>query len=140
MYKVIKNVLNARNYELSTVLTKIKTLWLENEISDEEKEELVELARANAQSENSYAPLQEQVDTLYGIVKELKAEVAALKNGGVVPEDPVEEYPEYVQPTGGHDAYKVGDKITYDGKRYECLANGCVWTPVDYPQGWKLVE
>ena len=36
------------------------------------------------------------------------------------PTEPVEEYPEYVKPTGAHDAYKIGDKITYNGKRYEC--------------------
>ena len=52
----------------------------------------------------------------------------------------LEEYPEWVQPTGAHDAYKVGDKITYNGKKYECLKDGCVWTPDDYPQGWKLVK
>jgi hypothetical protein len=50
------------------------------------------------------------------------------------------DYPEYVQPTGGHDAYKIGDKITYNGQKYECLIDNCVWTPDVYPQGWKLIE
>lgn len=63
--------------------------------------------------------------------------------GGVVTppaEQPTEEYPEYKQPTGAHDAYKTGDKITYNEKHYECIFNGCVWNPDDYPQGWKEVE
>lgn len=55
-------------------------------------------------------------------------------------EQPTEEYPEYKQPTGAHNAYKIGDKITYNGKHYECIFNGCVWSPDDYPQGWKEVE
>lgn len=39
--------------------------------------------------------------------------VAALEGSG----EPVEteEWPAFVQPTGAHDAYNVGDKITYNG-------------------------
>lgn len=140
MYNIIKNVLNAKAYELTTMLTKIKTLWIEGDISDTQKEELVELARANAKAENSYAPLQNQINALFENMKELAQEIATLKNGGAVPEEPTEEYPEYVQPTGGHDAYNTGDKITYNGKKYECLKDNCVWNPDAYPQGWKLVE
>lgn len=55
----------------------------------------------------------------------------------VEPEKPVDEWPEYKQPTGAHDAYHVGDKITYNGKHYTCLMDGCVWTPDAYPQGWR---
>ena len=140
MYEIIKNVINGKAYELTTMLTKIKILWVEGDISDAQKEELVELARANAKAENSYAPLQNQITTLFENYKELAQEILALKNGGTLPEEETEEYPGYVQPTGAHDAYKVGDKITYNGKKYECVMNGCVWTPDDYPQGWKLVE
>ena len=140
MYKVIKDVINGKAYELTDMLKKVKTLWLEGDISDAQKEELVELARENAKPENSYAPLQNQINTLFANVKELAQEILALKNGGVTPEEPTEEYPPYVQPTGAHDAYNIGDKITYNGKKYECQMNGCVWNPDDYPQGWKLVE
>lgn len=52
------------------------------------------------------------------------------------PEEPGDEWPEYKQPTGVHDAYHVGDKITYNGKHYTCIYDGCVWTPDAYPQGW----
>ena len=37
-------------------------------------------------------------------------------------------------------AYHVGDKITYNGKHYECIFDGCVWNPDEYPAGWKEVE
>lgn len=52
-------------------------------------------------------------------------------------EEPADEWPEYVQPTGAHDAYHIGDKITYNGKHYTCIYDGCVWTPDAYPQGWR---
>lgn len=140
MYEIIKNVIQSKQYELTDVLRKIDTLWFEGTLTEEQRAELRESAQTNAKPENSYAPLQNQINALFANVKELAQEILALKNGGVAPEEPTEEYPEYVQPTGAHDAYKVGDKITYNGKKYECLSAGCVWNPDDYPQGWKLVE
>lgn len=50
-----------------------------------------------------------------------------------------DEYPEFKQPSGAHDAYNTGDKITYNGKKYVCQINGCVWAPDVYPQGWQEV-
>lgn len=142
MYEIIKNVIEAGNYELVDMLKKINTVWIESNITDEQKQELEELARTNAKAENSYAPLQEQVNDLYSKYDELKQEIAELK-GEVTEEptepEPVDEYPEFKQPTGAHDAYNIGDKITYNGKRYICQMNGCVWTPDDYPAGWQEV-
>lgn len=48
--------------------------------------------------------------------------------------------PEYTQPTGAHDAYKQGDRVTFEGVVYESVIDGNVWTPRDYPQGWKVVN
>ena len=45
--------------------------------------------------------------------------------------------PEYVQPTGGHDAYNTGDLVTFNGNIYKCVIDNCVWSPTDYPQGWE---
>ena len=44
---------------------------------------------------------------------------------------------EWVQPTGAHDSYKKGDRVRFEGKNYESLMNGNVWTPAAYPAGWK---
>lgn len=49
----------------------------------------------------------------------------------------VDEWPEFVQPTGAHDAYNAGDKVTYNGKRYVSLIDGNVYSPDDYPAGWE---
>lgn len=51
-----------------------------------------------------------------------------------------EQAPEWVQPTGGHDAYKNGDRVTYNGKVYESVIDANVWSPDTYPQGWKVVD
>lgn len=143
MYEIIKSVIESKDYELRDILYKINKMWIEAQISEDEKTELDELARTNAQAENSYASLQEQVNTIYNELDSIKSRLSALESTGESPEEPtepVEEYPEYVQPTGAHDAYKVGDKITYNGKKYICKLDGCVWTPDDYPQGWEEVS
>ena len=139
MYKVIKSVIENKNYELEDILAKIDKRCLEGSITEDQRDELFAKARENAEPENSYAPLERQVEILREEVKALRDEVNALKNGDKVEEVPAEEYPEYVQPTGAHDTYKIGDKVTFEGKKYECLIDGCVWTPKAYPQGWREV-
>lgn len=37
-------------------------------------------------------------------------------------------------------AYKKGDRVTYNGKIYESLIDNNVWSPDGYPAGWKEVE
>lgn len=54
--------------------------------------------------------------------------------------DPSVEYPDFKQPTGAHDAYNTGDKVTFNGKHYICKMDACTWSPSDYPAGWELVE
>lgn len=141
MYEIVKQVIANKDYELASILKKIDTLWTEDKFSDEQRDELIAMARENANPQNSYAPLQEQIEKIALEVKVLREEVATLKNGGSVPEEDVtEEYPEYVQPTGAHDAYKIGDKMTFKGKKYESTIDGNVWTPEVNPRGWKLIE
>ena len=47
----------------------------------------------------------------------------------------IEEYPEWVQPTGAHDAYNTGDKVSYHGKHYICTADANIYAPDVY--GWE---
>ena len=52
----------------------------------------------------------------------------------------IEEYPEWVQPTGAHDAYNKGDKVTYNNLHYISSIDGNVYSPEAYPAGWELVS
>jgi hypothetical protein len=51
--------------------------------------------------------------------------------------NPAEEFPEWFQPVGSHDAYQTGDKVSYDNKHFISTANGNVWQPGVY--GWLEV-
>ena len=158
MYEIIKTVINSGRFELTDILKKIDTLWVQGDLNEEEKTELVALSQEKATPENSFAPLQEQIDNLAAKLSNVEkqqatnvADIKAIKDKlsendievpGVEPE-PGEEYPEYKQPTGNHDAYHKDDKITFEGKKYICIALdgvACVWSPTDYPAYWQLVE
>lgn len=52
------------------------------------------------------------------------------------PEEPP-TYPEWVQPTGAHDAYNTGDIVRYNGRLYQSTMDNNVWAPSAYPQGWS---
>lgn len=136
MYKIIKSVIESKDFKLEDILHKINKMYIEDKISEAEKSELDGLARSKAKAENSY-DIQKQLDNIF-------ARLEALENRNTETEDtettePVDEYPEFVQPTGAHDAYQVGDKVTYKGKKYICKLENCVWSPDTYPQGWEEV-
>lgn len=49
----------------------------------------------------------------------------------------LEEWPEWVQPAGTHDAYNTGDKVTHNGKKWVSNSDANVWEPGVY--GWSEV-
>lgn len=139
MFEIIRKVILSKDYELRDILYKINKMWIESAITEEEKTELDELARANAVAENSYASIQDQVNTIFTEIELIHNRLDILE-GTEEPTEPADEYPEYVQPQGSHDAYNTGAKITFKGEKYTCLIDGCVWSPEEYPQGWKKEE
>lgn len=54
--------------------------------------------------------------------------------------NPAEEFPEFIQPTGAHDAYAAGDKVTFEGAKYESLMDANIYSPAAYPAGWQVIE
>ena len=54
-------------------------------------------------------------------------------------EPPAEEPPEFKQPTGAHDVYPKGARVTYNGQVYESLIDANAYNPDAYAQGWKQI-
>lgn len=46
--------------------------------------------------------------------------------------------PDWQQPDSTN-PYMTGDKVRFGGEVYESLIDYNVWSPADYPQGWKKV-
>ena len=133
MFNIIKSVIDSKDFKLEDILYKINKMYIEDRISEEDKSELDNLARSKAKAENSY-DLQKQVD-------ELRKRIETLENKDTAEDttESAEEYPEYVQPSGAHNVYNTGAKITRNGKKYICEMDNCVWPPEIYPQGWREV-
>lgn len=50
----------------------------------------------------------------------------------------VEEYPEWVQPTGAHDAYDLGAKVSHNGFHWISLVSANAYEPTDsVPTLWQ---
>lgn len=132
MFSEVQKVIEAGGYDLADLLHRIDVLFAWGRLTQEERDELVGSARANAVASDSYAPLEQRVSAL-----ELR--VDALERSGSTEPGPGEGegWPEFVQPTGAHDSYDAGDRVTYEGKRYTCLADGTVWAPDVYPDAWR---
>ncbi len=145
MYDVIKNVIESGRYELNDMLKKIDTIWIQGDITEEQKKELVMVAQANADPSQSNAPLQEQIEeiskkqiALEETVRALSAMVQKIKEtvesgGTVVPEpepQPQEEYPAW-EPYNGIPPvkYQVGSKVSHNGKKWESMVANNVWEP-----------
>ena len=115
-------------FDLAAMLERIDLYNVEAKITDEEREALYALARQHAAPQYNYDT---EIEAIWAAIRELQQ---AQEGGGT---EPTDEWPEYVQPTGAHDAYQVGDKITWNGKHYICIFANCVWSPADYPAGWQ---
>lgn len=50
----------------------------------------------------------------------------------------IDEWPEWVQPTGAQDAYMTGDKVSHNGSHWVCVVDNCTWEPGIY--GWEVTD
>ena len=127
MFEIAKNVIESGNFELSDMLKKIDTLWIQGSITEEQKLELITLAQSKANISASLN-IQEKIlelDQRISVLEQLQTDT-----------EPEEEYPEYVIGKW----YYNGDKITCDGDKYICTApegQVCTWSPIEYPAYWK---
>lgn len=46
-------------------------------------------------------------------------------------------YPMWRRPTGSHDAYNMGDIVSYNDKLYRSMIDGNTYAPDEYEQGWE---
>jgi len=145
MYEIFKSVITSKSYNLEQMIKKINTRWVEDTLTEEQREELIALAQTNADPSQSNAPLQKQIEeiskkqiALEDTVEKLSATVQKIKetveSGGTVvpdPEPPVtEEYPAW-EPYNGIPPvpYQVGSKVTHNGKKWESMIPNNVWEP-----------
>lgn len=130
LYGVAKTVITSKNYELKDMLNKLETLWFEGNITEEQKLELMDIARNNAMSDNSLDILKKLAE-LDARIKALEDEKANSDSEEVV------VYPPYEAGVW----YYNGDIVDFEGKNHRCTApvgTVCVWSPAEYPAYWEV--
>ena len=144
MYEMLKNYIKNGDFKLESVLVKIDNYYLWDRITQDQREELINLARekADVRTEIDVPDMalshEKRISELEKTVKTLTAEIKALKENKPVepPEEVVEEY--QVGKT-----YYRDNKIMWQGKKYICIAPEgavCVWNPAGMPSYWKEIN
>lgn len=140
MYTIILGVIKTRNYELSDMLTKIDTLWVQGKLTEEQRLSLITEAQNYAMVENS-VDLLNKVYELDMRVKTLEELVKKLTETGETPEEGGEtEKPTYPEYEVGKWYYR-NDIVSFDGQNYKCIAPErvvCTWSPSEYPIYWEV--
>ena len=144
MYEIIKTVIESKQFELTNILKKIDVHWISGKITEEQRNELIQLAQGKANVQNSVdviAKLSEMDKRMIAA----EQEIMALKKQAEAPEEPdtgeteeiiPETYPEFVPGKW----YYNGNKISFEGETYTCIApegQVCTWNPVEYPPYWQ---
>ncbi len=124
MYGIMKQVLGRGEYSLAEMLRKIDTLWVQGSLSDAQREELLETARAGAKPAGSVEVMAK--------LEELEQRVRALEAAGGTSGE--------AEPYTAGTWYYAGDRCVFEEATYTCIAPdgvACVWSPAEYPAYWQ---
>lgn len=144
-YEDLRAQISSGDFKLQAMLDKLTRLYIEDMLTEDEYDVLMQLARDNA---NPDKEIEENADIIKQLMqhvteseqklKDLEARIAKLEDHEAEPEEPVVTYEPY-------DPYKWYYKdmtCSFEGKNYICIAPEgvvCTWSPAGYPPYWKLV-
>lgn len=135
MYEMIKTVIASRTYtDSNSLIAKIQRLYIEGTLTESQYTELRTML-AEQNPVKTY-DVESELDRVWVELRRIASIVDSMPEPSPEPE-PSEDVPDWVQPTGAHDAYQKGDKVRYNGNVYESLIDGNVWSPDAYPAGWQ---
>ena len=135
MNEIIMAAIQSGRFDLTDLTRKIGKYHVEGTLTDAQRDALITAAREKANPHNSYGEWQAEIDRIWEAIRGLQAAAPV-----ETPKEPADEYPAYVQPTGAHDAYPIGAKVTFKAKRYVSKIAANVWAPDVYPAGWTVVS
>ena len=123
---MIESTILSGDYELDKILSSIDLYHIEGSLTDEERRELIELARENAKIQYK----EEDISQLFDRLHALEERVTKLEETEVV-----EKYPEYEDDRW----YFSGEGVTFDGTKYTCIAKKTNFSPAEKPKDWQEV-
>ena len=123
---MIESTILSGDYELDKILSSIDLYHIEGSLTDEERRELIDLARENAKIQYK----EEDISQLFDSLHALEERVTKLEGTKVV-----EKYPEYED----NRWYFSGEGVTFDGTKYICIAKKTKFSPAEKPKDWQEV-
>ena len=143
MFEAFQTIINAGGYDLADLTERIKTMYAMGELTEDEMTQLLDSAAANANQDAMLPDMSERVGALETRIAALEERVGKLETGGVEPgepEEPADEWPEWVRPTSKDTQYRKGDKVTFNGRHYVCVKNNVSSSPDEDQKSWQLQE
>ena len=123
---MIESTILSGDYELDKILSSIDLYHIEGSLTDEERRELIDLARENAKIQYK----EEDITQLFDRLHALEERVTKLEGTEVV-----EKYPEYED----NRWYFSGEGVTFEGTKYTCIAKKTKFSPSEKPKDWQEV-
>lgn len=146
VYEDLRAQIASGDFKLQAMLDKLTRLYIEDMLTEEEYDDLMQLARDNA---NPDKEIEENTDIIKQLMqhvtmseeklKDLVARIAKLEDPKSEPEEPIVTYEEY----DPHKWYYKDMTCSFEGKNYICIAPEgvvCTWSPAGYPPYWKQVK
>lgn len=134
MYEIIKNIIENGAFRVNDLTNKIDTLWAESKLSDDERNQLVQMMTDHLNPDSEAPELKELYERLEARVTALEADVQALKGGeesGREEEPGTVTVPAWEPWDGISNKYQYGAVVTHNGKYFLDVLQGMqnIWEP-----------
>lgn len=134
MYEIIKNIIENGIFKVNDLTNKIDTLWAESKLSDDERNQLVQMMTDHLNPDSEAPELKELYGRLEARVSTLEAEVQALKGeepGSGEGEPGTVTVPAWEAWDGISNKYQYGAVVTHNGKYFLDVLQGMqnTWEP-----------
>lgn len=144
-YEDLRAQISSGDFKLQAMLDKLTRLYIEDMLTEDEYDVLMQLARDNANPDVEIVENADIIKQLMQRVTESEQKLNDLEARIAKLEDPETESKEPVVTYGPYDPNKWYYKnmtCSFEGKNYICIAPEgvvCTWSPAGYPSYWKLV-
>lgn len=133
MYDIIKNIIENGTFRVNDFTNKIDTLWAESKLTDDERNQLVQMMTDHLNPASEAPEPKEMYERLEARVSTLEAEVQALKGEepGGGEESGTVTVPAWEPWDGISNKYQYGAVVTHNGKYFLNVLQGMqnTWEP-----------
>lgn len=152
--KALDDLVQLQEEQDRTIKSILKTITLAKDLSDDQKDEILsryeEYKTDKAYQEGDkftyqgkiYEVIQAHTSQTTWIPSETPALYKEFLSVKIKDEagNESEVVAEFKKPTGAHDAYKKGDKVSFEGAIYESIIDANTFSPTEFADGWKKIE